>query len=515
MSAATPTRAGLSAKHFKLYATEAGEWLWGTVQGAFNEQQSLSQIITDAVIGMIPVVGDVTAARDLIAVSSGLINHPEKRENKLEWVLLVILIFALIPVIGGVIKGVGRLALKVTANVAKDTTQVAKVAQEIIAFLNRIGHMNAEAWLKSLDVMKYQAELVAKFRTFCDTVILCIHRYGLRFKRVLPNDVVLRMEQLSHGFQQLKALGSRMIPEALKELHQKLAELQKFIHAGGVPPPSKSKVILAQTGKKTVTYAEEARILEGKTRRRVIHAGKYKQNVASSHPAARASIDRIYRHEAGFPDMLARTDKAGFYPNIASASGPIKNEQLSGVTLFRAFGPGGKTRGLDIGDSRAIGPYWGIGPPPATAKEWREECAVLDEWNRNGWLSIIHVPPTVKVNGCTSVVAEQFGKDLPEQFLKGGARQAFIEAFFDKQFTDATAQLYKQGGGKQTLANGIVVEIRKSGWHDVNGLTGYGKRAIPDATMVERLGITEKQTKVAGRAATQAAQGTAKHERQQ
>lgn len=509
-----PTRHGLSVKEFTLYATEVGDWLWGTVQGAFNEKQSLSQIITDAVIGMIPVVGDVTAARDLVAVSSGLINHPEKRDSKLEWILLVILVFALIPVFGGVIKGVGRLALNVTETVAKDATKLAKVANEILAFLNRIGHMNAEAWLKSLNVMKYQAELIGKFRAFCDTVIISIHRYGLRFQRVLPQSLVARMEQLSHGFQQLKIQGDKMIPQALKDLHEKLEYLQKVIHSGGVPPPSKAQVILAQTGKKTVTYAEEARILEGRSRRRVVRAGRFPQNMASNHPRYRSRIAKIYQHESGYPDLLSKTDPAGFYPNIASASGPIRNEELSDVVLFRAFGPGGNTRGTAVWASNAIGPYWGIGKPPTTAKEWRELCAVLDEWNRNGWLSIIHVPSTVKVKGCTSTVAEQFGKQLPDQFLEGGARQAFITEF-DQQYKDAAALLFKQGGGKTTLSNGITVEIRKSGWFDVNGRAGYGKRAIPGASTVERLGLTERQTKLARQAAIQSAQATAKQERQQ
>jgi hypothetical protein len=53
----------------KRWALDASEWLWGTMQGAFNEKQTTSQIIVDAVVGMIPLVGDVTAARDLVAVS--------------------------------------------------------------------------------------------------------------------------------------------------------------------------------------------------------------------------------------------------------------------------------------------------------------------------------------------------------------------------------------------------------------------------------------------------------------
>lgn len=257
------SRDGISPKMFKLYAVEVGDWLLGTVQGAFNEKQTVSQIITDAAIGRVPVVGDVTAARDLIAVSSGLIDHPQKRERMIEWVLLVILVFALIPVVGGVIKGVGRLAIKVTSVATKDTASIIKIADEIIAFLNRIGHKNAEVWLKSLNVLSYQAQVLSKFRNFCDAIILAIHRYGLRFQAVLPANLTVRLHSLSDGFAKLRDLGDQMIPRALKELHGKLAKLQNLIHTGGGQIPTRAEIFHAQTGRKTVTYAEEARLLEG------------------------------------------------------------------------------------------------------------------------------------------------------------------------------------------------------------------------------------------------------------
>ncbi|MDR2852973.1 MAG: hypothetical protein LBV61_07990, partial [Burkholderiaceae bacterium] len=67
---------GLSQARFKAIAAEAGGWLWGTVRGAFNEKATFSQIVVDAVIGMIPLIGDVTAVRDLIAVLMGLSDDP-------------------------------------------------------------------------------------------------------------------------------------------------------------------------------------------------------------------------------------------------------------------------------------------------------------------------------------------------------------------------------------------------------------------------------------------------------
>lgn len=495
----------LSVKEFALHTAEVGNWIWGTAQGAFNEKQTLAQIITDAAVGMIPVVGDVTAARDLIAVSSGLATNPEKREHRGEWVLLVIFIFALIPVFGGVIKGVGRITLRVTEAATKESGAIGKIANDMISFLNRIGHKNAETWLKSLDVLKYEKSITTKFRSFCDVIIISIHRFGIRFKAVLPQSLIARLEQLSTGFNQIKMLGDRMIPLALKDLHERLNHVKKYIHSGGVPPPDTAVTLLAQTGRKTVTYAEEARLIESSAGKKILHAGKYQQNVASAHRASRAEIDKLYRHETGFPDLLKNTDPAGdYYPAIAAASGPIRNELISGEVLFRAFGPEATTFGKRVYPSKPIGVYWGRGRVPTSAEQWRGPWAVLDEWNGNGWIAALHIPAHAKIPACTSIAAEQFGKELPGQFLEGGGRQAFIEALLEKEIISAAEKLFINGGGETVLANGMKVEVRSSGWRGVNGEIGYAESVIPGAAVLERLGATEQQTK-AVRQATQAA----------
>lgn len=522
MSGATAP-GGLSLKEFKLYAVETGQWLWGTAQGAFNEKQTLSQIITDAVIGMIPVVGDVTAVRDIIAVSMGLATEPAKRDKPTEWLLLVIFIFALIPVFGGVIKGVGRIAIRVTDDVAKNAPEIAKLGGEMIAFLNRLGHKNAEAWLKALDVLKYEAEILGKFRTLCDTVILSINTYIIRFKAVLPQSLVARAQQIAQGFKEIKTLGERKIPQALKDLNEKLEYIKKVIHAGGVPPVNKAATVTAQTGQKTVSFVEEARLVESGAAKRIARGGKHPQNLANADPKLKYKIDEVYKKEDGFPDLLRNkvTDEAtgvSYYSAIAAAKGPIKNEMLSGETLFRAFGPKGKLHnGVEVNATNPIGLFWGRGNPPKAAKEWRESYAVLDEFNLNGWLSVIKIPPDIKLPACTSTVSEQYSKKAAGQFLEGGGKQAAIDKLFEKQIQDIADQLYKRGGGKATLPNGIEIEIKQSGWSGINNKIGYADTIIPGASMTERLGVTEIQGKVAQEGVKQSVQaagsGTAKDKR--
>lgn len=504
MSDSLSSPGGLSPKEFKSLATEAGQWLLGTVQGAFNEKQTISQIITDAVIGMIPVVGDVTAVRDLIAVGSGLANDPKKREETFEWVLLVILIFALIPVIGGVIKGVGRLSLRAAKVAATDAKALTEIADSIVQFLNRIGHKNAESWFKSLNVLSYQAEVLSKFRAFCDVIILGIARCLVRFHDWLPQSLVARMEQLSHGFQQLRAIGERMIPQALKELHEQLVKIQKYVRSGGAPGPSRAEVMYTQTGQKTITYVEEARLVERGLAKKIRYAGKHQQNLAHD----LEKIGRVYKYKPGFPDLLKFKADRGYFPDIAAASGKINNEMLSGVSVFRSFGPKGITHNVTVGASSPGGMYWGIGRPPISAREWRDPYGVLDEFNRNGRLCIVHIPTNVQVPACVSTVSEQFSQQIAGQYLEGGARQAVIQ--HEKEVLAIANELANlKEGGKVTLPNGITVEVRPSGWESPNGTIGYDEVVIPYASVVERLGISEKQSKMA----SQASQAEAKRQR--
>lgn len=515
MSSAIP--GGLTAKQFKLFSAEISEWMLGTIKGSWNEKMSVSQIIADAVIGMIPIVGDVTAARDLIAVGTGLATSEAKRESTMEWVLLVILIFALIPVLGGVIKGVGRLSLRAAEIAVKDSAAAAKLAEEILAFLNRVGHKNAEKWLKTLDVLKYEGELVSRFRAFCDVIIITIIRYVLRFHSVMPQSMVARLEQLSEGFKKLKTLGDSMIPKALKELNQHLKRIQQYIHAGGPPPPSRAATMTAQTGQKAKSYVEEARLLEKGGKKAIIHAGKYPQNIAGADNAA--EIRKVYKAEPGYPNLqnnkisvMVDGVNIDYYPAIAAATGKIQNEMLESVTLFRSFGPKGVTFNVPVDKSNPVGMFWGLGPPPATGPEWRDPFAVLDEWNRNGWLTIVHIPKGVKIPACTSVVSEQFSKAIAGQYLVGGAQQAATTAFFTDEMTRVTQQLVDSNGGKSVLSNGITVEIRQSGWVDVNEVVGYDKEVIPSASMTERLGVTEFQLKAGERAVQAGAKVSARQQ---
>jgi hypothetical protein len=212
----------------KSIIAEVGGWLWGTIEGGFNEQQTVSQIVVDAVIGMIPLLGDVTAVRDLIAVILRLVEHPEKRKDKLEWLTLTMLLFALIPVLGGAIKGVGKLAIEASKGASKS----AEILSEIVECLNRVGEGNAVKFIKELNFEKYTGDILGHWHKLVQRIDDLIEGVLRNARILIPDAMINRLRQIQNGIRELRSMGEDMIPESLKELNHRLKEIQKQIHKG-------------------------------------------------------------------------------------------------------------------------------------------------------------------------------------------------------------------------------------------------------------------------------------------
>lgn len=461
----------------KSIALDVMDWMWGTVQGAFNDKMNLSQIITDAVIGMIPVVGDVTAARDLIAISLGLAGDEKKREDKMQWMLLVIFLFALIPVFGGVVKGVGRLALNVTEDVAKN----AKVLEEVIAFLNRVGHGNAVKGFKDLNVLAHQSEIMKGFNALMDTLIKTPERIKTKLGAVLPDALLARLDGWRQGFQKVKDAGAKMIPEGLKELSAKLLRLQQLVYRG--------EWHTVMPGARNVTREAEGRLIEqSEVVAERSARGGWRQNVAKATGKAEdeAAIAKVYQPKDGWPDLMHSTGPTALeedvYTGIAAFSGPIKAaEATGGEYLLRIHTSVAKTK---------TGPWWVRLPPGVNDKnwrefmqggaQWREVLAVLDEFSTNGAYSIVRVKPGRSLNVWEGRAAEQFGMSNPGQYLPGGRSQIFIAAW-EQKFAESVEW---------------VADSLATGWKDLDGV-GYaaGNVKAAGAARLQRLEQYEDQSK--------------------
>ncbi|MDR0563626.1 MAG: hypothetical protein LBG78_01645 [Azoarcus sp.] len=73
--------------------------------------------------------------------------------------------------------------------------------------------------------------------------------------------------------------------------------------------------------------------------------------------------------------------------NSLFLSGKMTNRALRPrEKIFRVFGEPGTAHLKRVGEAKAGGKWWGISGQTNSGKAWREECAVLDEWNRDGFI---------------------------------------------------------------------------------------------------------------------------------
>lgn len=84
----------------------------------------------------------------------------------------------------------------------------------------------------------------------------------------------------------------------------------------------------------------------------------------------------------------------------------------------------------------------GRGEAPKTAEEWRQKFAVLDEFNRNGMVAMIHIPlgGGVKAPACTSTVSEQFRDQIAGQYSEGGGKTLFWRTAYNWKLDTAAGR---------------------------------------------------------------------------
>jgi hypothetical protein len=397
----------------KSVVMEVASWVWGTVEGGFNEQQTTSQIIVDAVIGMIPVVGDVTAVRDLIAVVLRLVRYPEKRKEVLEWVVLVLLLFALIPVVGGVVKGVGKLLVKEAASVGRH----AELLRDIIKFLNRIGEGNAVKFLEELSVEKYAPELMGHFRGLMRRLDLSLEAISTRMKAVLPERMKQVLETLRKDLAVVRDLGEKMIPEAIKDLHMRLKSIQHLLYEG-----EWERIGNAVSGKGKQAYEAITRETEARLVSTTDSTGKVTTTWEVKNPPFPSNGFKDFDPVVGWPDLgTGNFVKKGDYWAIAAFNGPMRAVTLPpGTKIYRTLNKGSRSEGL-----------WWLYHLPDDGVAWRKEFAVLDSFGTGAPDFVEMTVGPAGLHVWEGKVANQLEKNVSAatsgQYLVGGETQLLID----------------------------------------------------------------------------------------
>ncbi len=207
---------------------EAAEWTWGMLQGDFKEDQSIAQIITNAVITMIPVVDQIGDVRDIIANLKLLIW--DKRYNEFApWLALFFTLIGLIPTLGSALKAI-----------LKSVWKGAKL-KALLKTFNFFMKGDGVKWLKKLqstELDKYTKQAAEMGHQIFEAVIKKIES----LKGKTPPRFKEALEKIDEALETLRIVKSNInnwFKEIAKQLKEKLGIIIKEAEPSGKISPTK------------------------------------------------------------------------------------------------------------------------------------------------------------------------------------------------------------------------------------------------------------------------------------
>jgi hypothetical protein len=413
----------MSSSWISQAASEVGDYLWrgatavgdtvvGTVAGEFSQKRNTGAIVIDAVISMFPVAGEVTAARDAIAITIRMCDDPKDREDKWEWVALVLCLLAVVPLAGGLLKGVGKLLMRAV----EKSEDLAKLCKEILAVIRKAGLGDAVQWLRKLDFAQYQGVVLKAFGTMLDRIRNALNFILNKLGSAIPKQVEGYIRKLLPTLEELRKVGDTRIAQGIKDLMRLLEEVRGHLVEG-----TWSEVYVGAGTTRTMT--EEARLA---------HLAEDTKSLGH-----KAATEANYEPKDGWPDL--RNFPVEQAIGTFSVKAPIAAvTRAPGQTMIRVV------------DSRYLdkpwtipGKFWAdVLPPNGTV--WRTQSAIKHAWSMNGSYATMQVPTREAMEALGIVVpanwdgmrlwegkiAEQLDDAAPGatmRLLVGGDLQFFVD----------------------------------------------------------------------------------------
>lgn len=409
----------------------AAEWIWGVLQGDFNEEATTAQTVTGTVISMIPLVDQLCDVRDVVANCKKINAEPD---NNWHWVALGLTLIGLFPTLGSLVKGCGKIlfayarkgALDVTAKGMSSTG--GKLGKEFVeagiaklnAFLDRpevrrtlkaLKIDNPYKWLAAqLREVKAQVNIGALRKAFDQAYSTLTQLLDLVQKWASPVLV-----------DRAKALLN-IVDGVRRQLDQKMAQAIKPLQD-----------ILDQLARRLDVEADNTYRAYLKTTN-VHHFNR---------PAMAAELDVFRTNKPVWVDVRkagrnrALKDKPEIpegYPNITATEGALKEKWKTFHTLANKDIPPGETlyRVVDPGSfDNSIAWMRKKEFDTLTSKaDWRRRFAVWANWNGNGEFVTYTVPPGKPLKVWEGKTASQELKDDAHgttYWLEGGATQIVLD----------------------------------------------------------------------------------------
>lgn len=422
-----------------------GQWIWETIQGDFNENQSVSQIATGTVLSMIPVVDQICDVRDLVANCK---NIHKDTNNVGAWVALCLTLVGLFPTLGSFAKGGLKVAFLYLrkAGFAATGKVLGKIDPKMLdmaiggikKFLDMPATRKTLAALKIYNPYKYLSgilrdvmakinarSLLAQFDALLDATKSLLEKASKwgpeSIKKPIKDTIDLLMD--------VRKKANTMLAQALKPLNDMLDHLARRLEIEGDNAFRAHSGAMARHTYKGVDEATEAALIR-KHRPSWADVGKkyekYKQleRLAPEHQAA---------IKAGWPGFDSGPLKGKFDTFDKSMKAV---EIPEGETLYRVLDPKSSDNSIcwmREAEFKAL----------KSKADWRKRFAVWKNWNGNGEYVTYTVPAGSKLKVWEGRAATQVSKVDSAVSLEGGGIQIVLNP----------ADLKKESLGKRQATN--------------------------------------------------------------
>jgi hypothetical protein len=218
------------------------DWLKSVFFGEFADNRPLSAVVADMLISFIPGVVIVTSARDAVAVILRLANHPEKREELMEWVLLsACLIVIALPLamaagglaaagVGAIVGGIAgsELGAALRAVMLMLIKEASKLV-ELVQFLQKFIKGDILKFLRAINFAKYEKPLIQALNKISGKLVeivrsLRAHLESLRYFDAVKATIV-KLAEWEKKFYGVQQDALKYVPKALAELDARLAKV--------------------------------------------------------------------------------------------------------------------------------------------------------------------------------------------------------------------------------------------------------------------------------------------------
>lgn len=197
--------------------TGVGRWIWGAIQGDFNEDPTFGQIVLNTILTLIPVVDQIGDLRDLVANLKLLIWDKKYKEYAV-WVALFFTLVGLIPELGSLLKGVLKAIWKGATGIGWEG---------LLKVFNYFAKGNGAKWLERLRAVKLD-EVTKQVSDKLKEILQAIKLNLQKLKGYLPrfmDDALRKIDDVLKSVDEVLARIDEMFRRISDELKQKLDDI--------------------------------------------------------------------------------------------------------------------------------------------------------------------------------------------------------------------------------------------------------------------------------------------------